>query len=85
MYIYIAKKVASFQGLGNYIKFLIHFEVWAKLPQKWLVCAPLGIHLEPINKEVIGSRCDNIIIISCANCPKRELWSAKEEAQWCII
>ena len=26
--------------------FLISFEAWA---QKWLVCAPLRIHLEPIN------------------------------------
>ena len=30
--------------------FLIRFEAWAKLAQQWLVCAPLGIHLEPINK-----------------------------------
>ena len=33
--------------------FLISFEVWAKLAQKWLVCAPLGINLEPINKELM--------------------------------
>ena len=33
-------------------EFLISFEVWAKLTQKWLVCAPLRIHLEPINKEL---------------------------------
>ena len=32
---------------------LIGFEAWAKLAQKWLVCAPLGIHLEPINKELM--------------------------------
>ena len=25
----------------------------AKLAQQWLVCAPLGIHLEPINKELM--------------------------------
>ena len=30
-------------------EFLITFEAWAKLAQKWLVCAPLGIHLEPVN------------------------------------
>ena len=29
--------------------FLISFEAWAKLAQKWLVCAPLRINLEPIN------------------------------------
>ena len=34
-------------------EFLICLEVWAKLAQQWLVCAPLGIHLEPINKELI--------------------------------
>ena len=34
-------------------EFLISFEAWAKLAQQWLVCAPLGIHLEPINKELI--------------------------------
>ena len=34
-------------------EFLILFEAWAKLAQQWLVSAPLGIHLEPINKELI--------------------------------
>ena len=29
-------------------EFLISFEAWAKLTQKWLVCAPLRKHLEPI-------------------------------------
>ena len=33
-------------------EFLISFEAWAKLAQQWSVCAPLGIHLEPINKEL---------------------------------
>ena len=32
-------------------EFLIHFEAWDKLAQQWLVCVPLGIHVEPINKE----------------------------------
>ena len=32
---------------------LIHFEAWARLAQQWLVCAPLGIRLEPINKELM--------------------------------
>ena len=32
---------------------LVSFEAWAKLAQKWLVCAPLGIHLEPINKALM--------------------------------
>ena len=32
-------------------EFLIRFEAWAKLAQQWLVCALLGIHLEPIKKE----------------------------------
>ena len=34
-------------------QFLICFESWAKLAQQWLVCAPLGKHLEPINKELM--------------------------------
>ena len=34
-------------------EFLIRFEAWAKLAQQWLMCAPLGIHLEPINKELM--------------------------------
>ena len=32
---------------------LICFEAWAKLAQKWLVCAPLGIHFEPINNHLM--------------------------------
>ena len=34
-------------------EFLISFEAWAKLAQKWLVSVPLGIHLEPINEDVM--------------------------------
>ena len=34
-------------------KFLIRFEARAKLAHQWLVCVPLGIHLEPINKELM--------------------------------
>ena len=30
-------------------EFLISFEAWAKLAQKWFVCAALRIHIEPIN------------------------------------
>ena len=30
-------------------QYLISFETWAKLAQKWLVCAALGMHLQPIN------------------------------------
>ena len=30
---------------------VIHFKAWAELAQQWLVCASLGIHIEPINKE----------------------------------
>ena len=41
--------VTTEYGLGQ----LICFEAWAKLAQQWLVCAPLGIHLEPINKELM--------------------------------
>ena len=31
----------------------ISFEAREKLAQQWLVCAPLGIHVEPINKELM--------------------------------
>ena len=31
----------------------VRFEAWAKLAQQWLVYAPLEIHLEPINKELM--------------------------------
>ena len=31
----------------------VSFEAWAKLAQQWLVYAPLEIHLEPINKELM--------------------------------
>ena len=34
------------------------------LAQQWLVCAPLGIHLEPINR--VNAVSENIIIINCA-------------------
>ena len=34
-------------------EFLISFEAWAKLAQQWLVCVPLVIHFEPINKELM--------------------------------
>ena len=34
-------------------EFLILFEAWAKLAQQWLVHAPLEIHLEPINKDLM--------------------------------
>ena len=34
-------------------EFLILFETWAKMAKQWLVCATLGIHLEPINKELM--------------------------------
>ena len=42
--------VSSYTG-GS--EFLISFEAWAKLTQKRLVCVPLGIHIEPINKKVM--------------------------------
>ena len=34
-------------------EFLIHFEAWAKLAQQWLVCVPLVLYFEPINKELM--------------------------------
>ena len=53
--------------------FFIHFEAWAKLAQQWLLCAPLGRHLEQLVNAII----DNIIKINCTTGPKRELCSTK--------
>ena len=55
----------------NYaLEFMICFEAWAKLSQQWLVCAPLGIHLEPINKELMLLVIIIIFIINCTLWPK---------------
>ena len=54
-------------------EFLICFEAWATLAQKWLVCAPLRIHLQPINKEVMLL----VTQLTAPSGPKRELCSAK--------
>ena len=40
-------------GLTCTSQCLMRFEAWAKLAQQWLVCVPFGIHLEPINKELM--------------------------------
>ena len=32
-------------------EFLISFEAWAKFAQKWLVCAPLRMHLGQLTKS----------------------------------
>ena len=39
--------------IHTYQSCFIHFEAWAKLAQQCLVYVPLGIHLEPINKELM--------------------------------
>ena len=46
---------------------LITFEAWVKLVQQWLVCAPLGIHSEPINKQLML-----LVIILTAPLAQRE-------------
>ena len=44
------------------------FEAWAKLAQKWLVCAPLGITVNAVSDNI------HVIIINCATgSSKREL------------
>ena len=50
--------------------FLIRFEAWPKSTQQWLVCAPLGIHLQSINQRV-NAVSDNVIIINCIICSKK--------------
>ena len=37
----------------QYRVFDMLYKAWAKLAQQWLGCASLGIHLEPINKELM--------------------------------
>ena len=54
-------------------EFLISFEAWAKFAQQWLVCAPLGIHVEPINKELMLL----MTILTAPSGPNRELCCAK--------
>ena len=49
---HVTFKTANMQ-FAHISEFLIRFEAWAKLAQQRLVCAPLGIHLEPINKELM--------------------------------
>ena len=51
--------------------FLIRFEAQAKLAQQLLVCAPLGIHLEPINR--VNTVSDNIIKINWIISPKERI------------
>ena len=48
----ITRCLTGFFVCGNNSELLICFEAWAKLAQQQLVCAPLGIHLEPINKRI---------------------------------
>ena len=52
------------------------FEAWAKLTQQWLVCVPLGLHLEQLRVNAVS---DNVIILNCTTGPNRELCSAKKE------
>ena len=77
----ILESVSDRQTYISIPEFLITFEAWAKLAQKWLVCVPLRIHLEA-NYLRVNDVSDNIIIINCATGSKRELCSAKKEALW---
>ena len=51
MYMYMSKFLSLHATCVS--EFLICFQSCAKLLHKWLVCAPLGIHLEPINKDLM--------------------------------
>ena len=59
IYLIIAQPWFSLQVESGYtlryveLEVLISFEAWAKLAQQWFVCTPLGIHLEPINEELM--------------------------------
>ena len=67
---------------------MICFEAWTKLAHLRLVCAPLGIHLEPINKKLM-LLVDNIIIINCTIWTKKRTVQCqirrKSLSQWCAI
>ena len=45
--------VCNYEYTCTYTRSFDMFEAWAKLAQQWLVCVPLGIHLEPINKQLM--------------------------------
>ena len=45
--------VCNYEYTCTYTRGFDMFEAWAKLAQQWLVCTPLGIHLEPINKQLM--------------------------------
>ena len=62
----ILESVSDRQTYISIPEFMITFEAWAKLAQKWLVCVPLRIHLEA-NYLRVNDVSDNIIIINCAN------------------
>ena len=52
MYIHVYIHMYIYIRIHIYMsEFFNCFEPWAKLTQKWLVCAPLEIHLEPSKKE----------------------------------
>ena len=48
---------------------LIRFEAWGKLAQQWLVCVPLGIHL---NKQLMLLVTIIMIVINCNFLAQRE-------------
>ena len=53
MHMYVKCLSCSSPAIIHVSEVLIYFEAWAKLAQQWLVCAPSGIHLEPINKDLM--------------------------------
>ena len=54
---YMYQILSVYHSVTHYVtctsEFLITFEACAKLAQQWLVCTPLGIQFEPINKELM--------------------------------
>ena len=76
--------VCNYEYTCTYTRSFDMFEAWAKLAQQWLVCVPLGIPHEPINKQLML----NIIIINCAIWPKVRTVQCQIRSslgQWCTI
>ena len=81
IYMYEILEVVSCAIILCVPKFLIYSEALAKLAQERLVCAPLGRHFEPINKQLL-------VIINCTIWPKERTVLCQigsSLGMWCAI
>ena len=60
--------VCNYEYTCTYTRGFDTFEAWAKLPQQWLVCTPLGIHLAQSencavpNKKLFGPMVVSVVL-----------------------